>query len=147
MGLADEGMRFTDAHSPSAVCTPTRYGLLTGRYAWRTRMKTGVLWTGDRLLIEPGRETIASMLKEHGYGLGEPRAGEIARAAGCAFALSDPAAVSPTFTAPASADEETDQAIEDQTTCINNNSASSHLWQSSPFLKSLRRPRPTRRCG
>ena len=37
--LAQQGMRFTDAHSPSAVCTPTRYGLLTGRYAWRTRLK------------------------------------------------------------------------------------------------------------
>lgn len=37
--LAAEGMRFTDAHSPSGVCTPTRYGLLTGRYAWRTRLK------------------------------------------------------------------------------------------------------------
>src|SRR5689334_13433507 len=41
--LAREGMRFTDAHSPSAVCTPTRYGLLTGRYAWRTRLNKGVL--------------------------------------------------------------------------------------------------------
>lgn len=39
--LASEGMRFTDAHSPSAVCTPTRYGLLTGRYSWRTRLKQG----------------------------------------------------------------------------------------------------------
>jgi len=37
--LAKEGMRFTDAHSPSAVCTPTRYGILTGRYCWRTRLK------------------------------------------------------------------------------------------------------------
>src|SRR5258708_40182475 len=44
--LATEGMRFTDAHSPSAVCTPTRYGLLTGRYSWRTRLKQGVL-VGD----------------------------------------------------------------------------------------------------
>ena len=41
--LADEGMRFTDAHSPSAVCSPTRYGLLTGRYAWRTSLQRGVL--------------------------------------------------------------------------------------------------------
>ncbi|MDD9998437.1 MAG: sulfatase-like hydrolase/transferase, partial [Rhodospirillaceae bacterium] len=39
--LAEEGMRFTDAHSPSAVCTPTRYALLTGRYAWRSRLKSG----------------------------------------------------------------------------------------------------------
>lgn len=65
--LAREGMRFTDAHSPSAVCTPTRYGLLTGRYAWRTRMKQGVLNGYSPALIEPGRETIASFLKKRGY--------------------------------------------------------------------------------
>ena len=41
--LAAEGMTFTDAHSGSAVCTPTRYGILTGRYAWRTRLEAGVL--------------------------------------------------------------------------------------------------------
>jgi arylsulfatase A len=40
--MAGEGMRFTDAHTPSAVCSPTRYGLLTGRYAWRTELKKGV---------------------------------------------------------------------------------------------------------
>ena len=40
--LAAEGMTFTDAHSGSSVCTPTRYGLLTGRYAWRTRLQSGV---------------------------------------------------------------------------------------------------------
>ena len=39
--LALEGMRFTDAHAPSAVCTPTRYGVLTGRYCWRSRLKRG----------------------------------------------------------------------------------------------------------
>ncbi len=65
--LAAEGMRFTDAHSGSGVCTPTRYGLLTGRYAWRTRLKQGVLWGDSRSLIEPGRLTIAEMLKQHGY--------------------------------------------------------------------------------
>lgn len=65
--LAREGMRFTDAHSPSAVCTPTRYGLLTGRYAWRTRLKSGVLWGEGDPLIEPGRLTLASLLKQHGY--------------------------------------------------------------------------------
>lgn len=65
--LAGEGMRFTDAHSPSAVCTPTRYAMLTGRYAWRTRLKQGVLHGYDPLLIEPGRMTIASFLKKHGY--------------------------------------------------------------------------------
>ena len=65
--LAAEGLRFDDAHSPSAVCTPTRYGLLTGRYSFRSRLKWGVLWGDDRLLIEPGRETIPSMLKRAGY--------------------------------------------------------------------------------
>lgn len=65
--VAREGMTFTDAHSPSAVCTPTRYGLLTGRYAWRTRLQSGVLLGFDRPLIEPGRETLASFLKRHGY--------------------------------------------------------------------------------
>jgi arylsulfatase A-like enzyme len=65
--LAAEGMRFTDAHSPSSVCTPTRYGLLTGRYAWRTRLKQGVLKGYDPSLIEPGRETVASVLRRTGY--------------------------------------------------------------------------------
>ena len=65
--LAKQGMRFTDAHSPSAVCTPTRYALLTGRYAWRTRLKRGVLWTYGMPLIEPGRLTMASLLRGHGY--------------------------------------------------------------------------------
>ena len=50
--MAAEGMRFTDAHTSSAVCTPTRYGLLTGRYAWRTALKRGVLWAWDPPLIE-----------------------------------------------------------------------------------------------
>ena len=65
--LAVEGMRFTDAHAPSALCTPTRYGLLTGRYAWRTRLKKGVLNGYSPLLIEPGRLTLASLLKGRGY--------------------------------------------------------------------------------
>jgi arylsulfatase A-like enzyme len=65
--LAREGMRFTDAHSPSGVCTPTRYGLLTGRYAWRTRLKQGVLQGEDAMLIEEGRMTLASLLKQKGY--------------------------------------------------------------------------------
>ena len=68
--LANEGMRFTDAHSPSAVCTPTRYGVLTGRYAWRSRMKNGVLNGYSRSLIEDGRPTVASLLKEQGYQTG-----------------------------------------------------------------------------
>ncbi|UCG49128.1 MAG: arylsulfatase [Phycisphaerales bacterium] len=65
--LASEGMRFTDAHSPSAVCTPTRYGILTGRYCWRTWLKSGVVGGYTNPLIEPTRTTVASLLKEHGY--------------------------------------------------------------------------------
>jgi arylsulfatase A len=65
--LAAEGMRFTDAHTPSAVCTPTRYGLLTGRYCWRTRLKYRVLDGFDPPLIEPGQVTVPSLLKRHGY--------------------------------------------------------------------------------
>ncbi|NRB74570.1 MAG: sulfatase-like hydrolase/transferase, partial [Verrucomicrobiales bacterium] len=42
--MVDGGMHFTDAHTSSSVCTPTRYGILTGRYNWRTRLKSGVLW-------------------------------------------------------------------------------------------------------
>jgi len=65
--LASEGMKFTDAHTPSAVCTPTRYGLLTGRYCWRSRLKRGVLNGYSTPLIETERATIASLLKSHGY--------------------------------------------------------------------------------
>ncbi|BDS07014.1 arylsulfatase [Oceaniferula spumae] len=65
--LASEGMRFTDAHTPSSVCSPTRYAMLTGRYAWRTELKRQVLWAWDRPLIENGRLTMASMLNQHGY--------------------------------------------------------------------------------
>jgi arylsulfatase A-like enzyme len=65
--LAAQGIVFTDAHSPSSVCTPTRYGVLTGRYSWRTRLKRGVFGGFNRPLIEPGRMTVPSLLKEHGY--------------------------------------------------------------------------------
>lgn len=65
--LAASGIRFTRAHTPSAVCTPTRYGLLTGRFCWRTRLKAGVLDGFDPPLIEKGRLTLASMLKSRGY--------------------------------------------------------------------------------
>ena len=65
--LASEGMKFTDAHSASAVCTPTRYSMLTGRYSWRTRLKKGVLWPWDKPLIENDRLTIAEMLRQQGY--------------------------------------------------------------------------------
>ncbi|MEQ6118199.1 arylsulfatase [Reichenbachiella sp. MALMAid0571] len=65
--LAVEGMRFTDAHTPSSVCTPTRYGLLTGRYAWRTELKKSVLWMWDKPLIAKNRLTIPKMLKAKNY--------------------------------------------------------------------------------
>jgi arylsulfatase A len=65
--LAAEGRRFTDASTPSSVCSPTRFGLLTGRYCWRTALKFETLSTFAPLHIEPGRLTIASMLKSHGY--------------------------------------------------------------------------------
>jgi len=65
--LAAQGMRFTDAHSPSSVCTPTRYGLLTGRYAWRTKLKQGVLDGYSPFLIETDRVTLASLLRRQGY--------------------------------------------------------------------------------
>lgn len=69
--LAAEGIRFTDAHSPAAVCTPTRYGVLTGRYCWRTRLKRMVLWTEyEEPLIEPERPTVASLLRGAGYRTG-----------------------------------------------------------------------------
>lgn len=65
--LARQGMNFIDAHSPSGVCSPTRYGLLTGRYAWRTRLKRGVLNGTSEPLIEKNRLTLPMMLKELGY--------------------------------------------------------------------------------
>ena len=65
--LANQGMRCVDAHSPSAVCSPTRYGILTGRYAWRTWLSRGVVGGYTPPLIEPDRPTVASFLKQHGY--------------------------------------------------------------------------------
>jgi arylsulfatase A len=65
--LATEGMRFTDAHSPSSVCTPTRYGLLTGRYSWRTRLQRGVGPAGDDCLIAADRLTVGKLLQQNGY--------------------------------------------------------------------------------
>ena len=66
--LAKDGMRFTDANTPASVCTPTRYAFLTGRYAWRGRLKYGVLSPPEGpLLIEPGLLTLPEYLKEHGY--------------------------------------------------------------------------------
>lgn len=68
--FATQGMRFTDAHAPVAVCTPTRYGVLTGRYCWRTWLTSGVLWGFSPSLIKPDRLTVASLLKRHGYSTG-----------------------------------------------------------------------------
>jgi arylsulfatase A-like enzyme len=65
--LAEEGMRFTDAHASSAVCTPSRYSVLTGRYCWRTRRKRGVGRGLSLPLIDPARMTVASLPQGHGY--------------------------------------------------------------------------------
>ena len=65
--LAAEGMRFTDAHASSSVCSPSRYALLTGRYCWRTPLKSSVLWPWDPPLIEADRPTVAKLLRQQGY--------------------------------------------------------------------------------
>jgi arylsulfatase A len=62
-----DGMTFTDVHTASAVCTPSRYALLTGRYAWRTRLQSGVLKGGGTPLVSEGRLTLPGMLREKGY--------------------------------------------------------------------------------
>ena len=68
--LARDGMIFTDAHSGSSVCTPTRYGLLTGRYCWRTRLQSGVVTGFAPCLIAEDRPTVAGFLKSQGYHTG-----------------------------------------------------------------------------
>lgn len=65
--LVRQGMSFTDAHSPSAVCTPTRYGLLAGRYSWRTRLQEWVLAAYEPPLIAEGRPTLPGILRDNGY--------------------------------------------------------------------------------
>ena len=65
--LASEGLRFTDAHAPTSVCTPTRYAILTGRYSWRTRLQRNVLGPYETPLIAADRLTVPSLLKQHGY--------------------------------------------------------------------------------
>lgn len=67
--LAAQGVRFTNAYCSSATCTPTRYSLLTGEYAFR-KPGSGVLPGNAPMLIEPGRHTIASVLKQAGYATG-----------------------------------------------------------------------------
>ncbi|MDA7916396.1 arylsulfatase, partial [Verrucomicrobia bacterium] len=65
--LASEGMIFTDGHSSDTVCTPSRYGLLTGRYSWRTTLKRGVFGAEKPCLIADGRTTVPSLLRDNGY--------------------------------------------------------------------------------
>ncbi|MEP3481001.1 MAG: arylsulfatase [Fuerstiella sp.] len=65
--LAREGISFTNAHSSDTVCTPSRYGLLTGRYAWRTRLKKGVMGSEGKCLISDDTLTVPSFLKSQGY--------------------------------------------------------------------------------
>lgn len=65
--LCDEGMMFTDAHTSSSVCTPSRYSLLTGRYNWRSTHQRSVVKGGEPCLITPDRMTIASLFKGLGY--------------------------------------------------------------------------------
>ncbi len=68
--LSETGVVFTDAHSTSAVCTPSRYSILTGRYPWRSDIPKGVRWTNDGAFIRPERETVGSMLQKQGYRTG-----------------------------------------------------------------------------
>ena len=65
--LVQEGMAFSDAHCSDTVCTPSRYGLLTGRYSWRTGLKKGVMGAEGKCLIANGRTTLASFLRDNGY--------------------------------------------------------------------------------
>lgn len=65
--LASQGMRFTDGHSSSGVCSPSRYTLLTGRYHWRTRLQAGIVGLWGAPLITPDRVTIGTLAKQHGY--------------------------------------------------------------------------------
>lgn len=65
--MAECGMAFCDAHASSAVCTPSRYSILTGRYNWRSRLKSSVLSGYSEALIEDGRRTVADLLRDQGY--------------------------------------------------------------------------------
>ena len=65
--LAEQGMNFTEAHGSSAVCSPSRYGILTGRYNWRSRLQHGVLEGYSQTLIDSDRLTVPALLRQHGY--------------------------------------------------------------------------------
>lgn len=67
--LASEGLRFTNAHSPSATCTPSRYAMLTGEYAWRKK-GTGIARGDARMIIQPGRTTLPLVMRRAGYTTG-----------------------------------------------------------------------------
>ncbi len=62
--MCDNGLAFTDAHASSAVCTPSRYSILTGRYNWRSKLKSGVMSGYSRALIEKERMTVADLFKQ-----------------------------------------------------------------------------------
>jgi arylsulfatase A-like enzyme len=69
--MAKEGMRFSDAHTTSSVCTPTRYGILTGRYNWRSRLKRSVLFKPtEKALMDPTRVNLGTLLQRQGYHTG-----------------------------------------------------------------------------
>ena len=65
--LAEHGMRFLDAHTASSVCTPSRYGLLTGRYPWRSRLPVGIVNSWGGPVIDEDRLTLGKALQEQGY--------------------------------------------------------------------------------
>ena len=68
--LGQNGIQFMDAHTTSSVCSPTRYGLLTGRYNWRSTLKSGVTWSYSPALIKENQTTLGSMLQKQGYKTG-----------------------------------------------------------------------------
>ncbi|MBM3727170.1 MAG: arylsulfatase [Acidobacteria bacterium] len=150
--LAAQGMRFTDMHSPSSVCTPTRYGIMTGRYAWRTRLKRGVLWGWDTNLIEPGRATVASLLKSNGYATGGVGKWHLGLGDGAKTDYAKPFALNPTshgfdwfFGIPASLDMdpyvyfENDRATEQPTAQTpGRNEPRGVFWRPGPIAPGLK---------
>jgi arylsulfatase A len=93
--LAKEGIRFDRAYATGSVCSPTRYDLLTARYSWRTRLKHAVVHENDPLLIETGRETVASWLKQRGYQTSHFGKWHLGYGAAPFQSLADAAAVGP----------------------------------------------------